>query len=170
VKALIVVDVQNGVYAWDGTEVCQGPRVVATINELISGCRAAGCPVVFVRHEDEELAAGSPEWELLDALNARPGDLLVSKTHGSAFHGTPLDTSLRSAGVDEVAVCGMQTELCVDSTCRHAFALGYGVELASDAHTTFDSGVLPAPQNIAHHNRALSNYCRVLPAGSIVFE
>lgn len=170
VKALIVVDVQNGVYAWEGGEVFAGTRTVTTINELIGRCRAAGSPVVFVQHEDDDLVPGSEPWGILSVLDYRTGDAVVPKRHGSAFHETSLDESLQTAGIDQVVVCGMQTELCVDSTCRHALTLGYEVELVSDAHTTFDSPVLSAAQIVEHHNRTLRNYCDVLPAESIVFE
>ena len=170
VKALIVVDVQNGVYSYEGTEVLAGERTVSTINGLIARCRAAVCPVVFIRHEDDELQPGSEAWGLIGALDVREDDTILSKRHGSAFHDTPLDGLLRSLGVGQVVVCGMQSELCVDSTCRHAFSLGYQVELASDAHTTFDSPALSASQIVDHHNRTLRSYCEVLPAESIAFE
>ena len=168
-KALIVVDVQNGVYAYEGSEVLDGERTVATINGLIARCRTAGCPVIFIQHEDDELLRGSELWEPLSVLDARTDDTVLSKRHGSAFHETPLDGLLRSAGVEEVVVCGMQTEYCVDSTCRHALTLGYQVQLASDAHTTFDSPVLSASQIMDHHNRTLASYCDILPADSIAF-
>ena len=169
-KALIVVDVQNGVYSWDGSEVFVGARTVVTINELIASCRAAGSPVIFVQHEDEYLIPGSEPWQLLSALDVQGNDARLSKRHGSAFDETSLDESLRAAGIGQVVVCGMQTEFCVDSTCRHALTLGYDVELVADAHTTFDSPALSASQIVNHHNGVLRNYCDVLPAESIVFD
>ena len=169
-KALIVIDVQNGVYAYEETEVCAGQAMIATINRLIASARAAGCPVVFVQHQDEWLLAGSHEWELMKELDARVDtDVFVGKRHGSAFHATPLEETLRRMGVDEVVLCGLQTEMCVDSTLRHAAALDFKVSLAEDAHSTFDTATLSAPQIIEHHNRTLANYARVLPAGAITF-
>jgi nicotinamidase-related amidase len=169
-KALIVIDVQNGVYAYEDSAVFAGPALIDTINRLIAAARAAGSPVVFVQHEDEWLHAGSREWELLRELDARVDtDILVGKRHGSAFHATPLEETLRRLGIDEVVLCGLQTELCVDSTLRHAAALDFEVSLAQDAHSTYDSGTLTAPQIIEHHNRTLANYARVLPADAIAF-
>ena len=169
-KALIVIDVQNGVYAYEDSEVFAGQALVATINRLIASARAAGCPVVFVRHEDEWLLAGSHEWELVGELDARSDtDIFVGKRHGSAFHDTPLEETLRRMGVDEIVLCGLQTELCVDSTLRHAVARNFEVSLAEDAHSTFDSGALTAPQIIEHHSRTLANYARVIPADAITF-
>ena len=47
----------------------------------------------------------------------------------------------------------MQTEMCVESTCRGAVSLDYQVTLVADAHTTYDTAVISAEQIIAHHNR-----------------
>ena len=122
-KALIVIDVQNGVYAYEDNAVFAGQAMIATINRLIASPCAAGCPVVFVQHEDEWLIAGSQAWELMKELDVRADtDILVAKRHGSAFHDTPLEETLRRMSVDEVVLCGLQSELCVDSTLRHAAA------------------------------------------------
>ncbi len=169
-QALIVIDVQNGVYAYEDTEVFAGPTLIATINRLIVAARAAGSPVVFVQHEDEWLVAGSPEWELIKDLDARTDtDIFVGKRHGSAFHATPLEEALRRLGVTEVVLCGLQTELCVDSTLRHAATLNFEVSLVQDAHSTYDTATLTAPQIIEHHNRTLANYACVVPADTITF-
>lgn len=48
----------------------------------------------------------------------------------------------------------MQSEYCVDTTCRSALSRDFDVTLASDAHTT---GGPAAARTIAHHNTVLSN-------------
>ena len=53
-------------------------------------------------------------------------------------------------------VTGLQTEFCVDASCRSALNHGYDVTLISDAHTTGDA-VLKASDTIAHHNYTLQN-------------
>jgi len=175
VKALLVIDVQKGVYAWeeDGKveEVQDGPALVATINGLVGAARAAGSPVFFVQHEDEDIVAETTLWDFVDDLDVRrDADHFVRKTHGSAFHDTDLAGTLAQLGVDEVVVCGLQSEFCVDSTVRQAVALGLGVTLVADGHSTFDTEVLTASQIIAHHNRTLGAYVTVAPSDSIEFE
>lgn len=170
-KALLVIDVQNGVYSEEGREVFDGEAMIAGVNRLIASARACGCPVVFVQHQDEWLLADSPEWQLMSGLDARPEtDLFVRKTRGSAFHDTPLKVTLERLGVDEVVLCGLQTEFCVDSTFRHAVGLGFKVVLAEDAHSTLDTPTLSAQRIVAHHNRTLAGYGRVVPAESVSFE
>lgn len=66
------------------------------------------------------------------------GEAVIDKRHYSAFQATDLDTQLGRAGMGGLVICGVQTEVCVDTTCRAAAALGYDVTLVSDAHTTYD--------------------------------
>jgi nicotinamidase-related amidase len=148
VKALVVIDVQNGVLSWEGTQVHEGDSLLSTINGLIASARASGSPVVFVQHEDEWLVPGSHLFELAGGLEARRGvDVVVVKRHGSAFHDTTLEADLRQMAVDELVVCGLQTEMCVDSTVRHAHSLGFTVTLVADAHSTYDSGPSRPPRS-----------------------
>ncbi|HEX3047657.1 MAG TPA: isochorismatase family protein, partial [Bacillota bacterium] len=63
------------------------------------------------------------------------------------------------------------TEFCVDTTCRRAFSLGYETTLVQDAHSTFHSKVLTAPQIIAHHNNVLGGWFVTLKStGEIDFS
>ena len=170
-KALLVIDVQKGIYADEGGTVYAGEALLTAINGLIGAARAAGCPVVFVHHEAEWLTAGSPAWELVDGLDTGDdADLHSRKRHGSAFHDTGLEQTLRGMGVDELIVCGLQSEFCVDSTVRHAYTLGFTVTLVADAHSTWDSASLTAAQIIEHHNRVLATYVAAAPSDTIVFE
>lgn len=152
---LLVIDVQHA--------LCHGrhaafeiDRVIDRLNTLMAAARRAGVPVVLVQHEDEggELAHGGPGWQLAAPLHARPDDARVRKRSPDAFHDTGLQALLRGLGVRHLAVGGLQTEFCVDTTVRRALALGFDVSLAADAHSTQDD-VITAAQAIAHHNRTL---------------
>jgi nicotinamidase-related amidase len=170
VKALLVVDVQNGVFSWEGTQVLAGDALLVTINSLIASARDAGVPVIFVQHQDEWLVPGSEYFELVGDLDARRDvDLFVAKRHGSALHGTTLEATLHELRVDELVVCGLQTEFCIDSTVRHAYALGFDVTLVADAHSTYDSPVLAAAQIVAHHSLTLGSYATVIESAALSF-
>jgi nicotinamidase-related amidase len=62
----------------------------------------------------------------------------VSKSVNSAFYGTPdLDAWLKQNGITELALCGIQTNMCCDVTARMAGNLGYDVWFVIDAMHTF---------------------------------
>ena len=98
---------------------------------------------------------GGADWQFLPALTPAAGELVINKRASDAFYRTPLREALTARGVRHLVVTGVQTELCVDATCRRAASEGFDVTLVADGHTTEDSATLPAAQIIAHHNLAL---------------
>lgn len=143
-QALLVIDLQRG--GFDGQRcppIDAAQRLIGNATTLIDAARAAGTTVVFVRHVEDE--AGSPfetgtiHAQLHEALVPADGDLLVEKRASSSFEGTPLQEMLQSRGVTDLVLCGLQSEFCVTNTARSALALGYGVQVPSDAHGTWPS-------------------------------
>jgi nicotinamidase-related amidase len=167
--AVLVIDMQQGLCEGEG-RAWASDAVIARINQLTHRLREAGVPIVFIQHESTTgyLAHGTREWQLADGLQVQPGDLRVRKKTPDAFLNTDLEALLKARGVDEVIVCGMHTEFCIDTTTRRALALGYPVTLVADAHTSAGNAVLSAPQVIAHHNATLTNISSFGPRVSAV--
>jgi nicotinamidase-related amidase len=156
-SALLVIDVQKFLCTgqWAAFDI---DRVIGNINAVCAKARAAGAPVVFIQHEDEgPLRFESDGWQLDERLAMRPEDVRVRKTTCDSFQKTQLQALLQSHGVDRLVVCGLQSDICVDTTVRRALGLGYPVTLVADAHSTVDNGVLTAAQIAAHHNVTLAN-------------
>jgi nicotinamidase-related amidase len=170
--ALVIIDVQEAMFL-QPTPPHDGPGVVGRIAGLLARARADRIPVYFVQHDGgpgDDLARGTPGWRIHAPLAPLPGEPIVEKRHPSAFHDTDFAARLSAAGIDRLVICGMQTEYCVDTTCRAAFGLGYKVVLVSDAHTTFDTEVLSAAQIQAHHTRTLGgDFARCVPAAEVAF-
>jgi nicotinamidase-related amidase len=154
--ALLVIDVQH--LLCNGDEAAHDiDRVIERINGVAARARAAGAPVFLIQHEDDgPLRHDSQGWQLDRRLSVQPDDLRMRKTACDSFHHTELHALLRSRGIEQLVVCGLQSEYCVDSTVRRALALGYPVVLVSDAHSTIDNGVLPAALISAHHTTTLA--------------
>ena len=153
----MIVDVQQGMFAVRSL-LYRGEEVVRRIAGLLGRARAAGALVVHIQHDGgpgHVLAKGSAGWPHHPLVTPSDGEMVIEKRHSSAFHDTDLHRRLRDAGIDRLIIAGMQTEMCVDSTCRGAVALNYRVALVADAHTTYDTPVLSADLIIAHHNRLL---------------
>ncbi len=83
---------------------------------------------------------------------------MIEKETPDAFHKTTLHQKLKSKGIKRLVIAGLQTEYCIDTTCRRAYSLGYNVILVKDAHSTWDSTNLTAEQIIRHHNRVLGGW------------
>jgi nicotinamidase-related amidase len=142
--ALIVVDVQQGFDdpVWGKRN---NPGCERNIAALIEAWRSNDQPIVFVRHdsseEDSPFRPGQPGNDFQDILAGEP-DLLVAKNVNSSFHGEPdLAAWLRAEGIDRIAVCGIQTNMCCETTARVGANLGFETDFVLDATHTFD---LPA--------------------------
>ena len=141
--ALVVVDVQEGFDDLEHWGPTSNPDCERNVAALVAHWRTMRWPVVVVRHDSRDarspLHPDRPGNALRAFLTDEPPDLLVSKEVNSAFYGTPdLDVWLRERDVEHVVVCGIQTNMCVETTARMAGNLGYRVEVVLDATRTFD--------------------------------
>ena len=149
--ALLLVDVQNGVV--EGAH--ERDAVVAKIGSLVEKARSERVPVVWVQHNDEQLARGSEGWRIVPELSPGDAEPLVEKNYADSFEDTVLESVLSGLGVGRLVVAGAQTDECIRSTIHGAFVRGYDTTLVSDAHTTEDQtewGAPPPDQVIAHTN------------------
>lgn len=172
--ALLVIDMQIALTDMGH----RAKEVLACVSGLIRRARAAGVPVVHVQHHHASwapLKAGAPTWKIHPDVAPAPGEVVIGKTASDAFHETALQTELERRGVKRLVVTGMQTEYCVDTTCRRAISLGYDVTLVADGHTTRD-GLMPADEIIRHHNAVLpglahpDHHVTVVPGHDVRFE
>ena len=98
---------------------------------------------------------GSDSWQLPSVLDVKSSDFKVRKTTPDSFLNTDLNEILTVHNITNVMICGYSTEFCVDTTTRRAAALGYSVQLISDAHTSRDKAHATADQIRKHHNAIL---------------
>ena len=87
---------------------------------------------------------------------------MVQKPTPDSFHETNLHHQLGLRGIKKLIIGGLQTEYCIDTTCRRAVSLGYYVILVQDAHSTWDSPYFTAQQIIEHHNFVLGGWFATL--------
>ncbi|MFF1698673.1 isochorismatase family protein [Streptomyces sp. NPDC058257] len=148
VQALIVVDMQSAFVTGDGA-VPEAARVLDRTTDLITRARAAGALVVQLQNDGEPGTAdepGAPGWELHLPMDAGRGESVLRKTGDDGFEETGLAELLAESGVRDLAVCGVQSEMCVLATARTALDLDFRVVLPHDAHATYD---IPAAEGIS---------------------
>ena len=133
-KALVVIDVQNGVVA-DGHDV---NGVLSRIASLIAHAKSCEIPVVFVQHESDDLVPDTDSWQIRSEIAPTGAEPVIHKRFGDAFIETNFEETLADLGVGHLVITGAQTDACVRSTLVGALRDGYDVTLVSDAHTTSD--------------------------------
>jgi nicotinamidase-related amidase len=158
-RALIVVDMQNGFCHPDGSFARMdmglegADEAVRNAALAVAQARRAGIPVIFTRHvyrpgrADEGralkqnspalagldgLAAGSWDAQVMAELGCGADDLIVDKVRFDAFQWTSLEPLLHGLGAEEIVVCGVITNICVETTIRSAFMRDFPVILLAD--------------------------------------
>jgi len=174
--ALVVIDTQRGMFETPGVPpVPEGERLLGNIEGLIARAREAGTAVVHVRHAGgpgHPLERDTEGWPIHPRVAPAAGEPVVDKEASDSSLHTTLRDELESRGIGCLVLAGMQTDYCVDTTCRRAFGLGYDdVTLTADARGTRDEETLIAAQIIAHHNEVMGNgFADVVPSGEISFR
>lgn len=79
------------------------------------------------------LTFGTWDFQIVDELAPQPADLVIVKSRYSGFHGTSLDSHLRSRGIRNLLFVGIASNVCVESTIRDAYFLEYWPVLIEDA-------------------------------------
>lgn len=140
-RALIVIDVQKGFEEYDIKGERNNPDCEDNIVKLIEAWRNKKLPVVFVKHnsksETSVLRPDQPGNDFKNIITGTP-DLLVTKIVNSAFYGTPdLYKWLQENQIEAVAICGIQTNMCCETTARMSGNLGLDTWFILDATHTF---------------------------------
>ena len=113
---------------------------------------------------------GTFGWEIHPEIAPADDDIIIQKTTPDSFHKTDFEEQLQKQGIEHLVLTGIQTDICVDTTCRRAFSMGYDVTLVEDAHSTWNCGNLSAQQIIDHHNAVLKWFARSRKTSEIEFS
>jgi ureidoacrylate peracid hydrolase len=151
---------KGGSYDLLGMNIVPYQVVIPRIRHLIKTCRSAKIPIFYTQairepsgidlltHTHKILPKSREErirrkticvrgtWDAKIVDDLKPDDRndhVIIKRRDSAFHNTEIEVWLRSIGVDTLVFCGIDTSICVESSLRDAFNIGYDVILISDA-------------------------------------
>lgn len=137
-SALVLIDCQNtytrGVMELDGVQAALEEAAA-----LLDRARTAGIPVVHIQHDDGPGSLYDIEGEsgsIVDRVAPRDGERLVVKNYPNSFVQTDLDEVLKSYGASNLVLAGFMTHMCVNSTARGAFNLGYAPTVVAAATAT----------------------------------
>lgn len=134
--ALLIIDIQEGLTK---EHPIDESIMINHVQRLIDRCHRQSIEVIYVRHHDEGLPFGSDEWQIDKRILPSKNEKIFDKQYNSAFKETGLQEYLDSQGIKQLIIVGMQSEYCIDTTCRVAFELGYKLIIPRNATTTFNN-------------------------------
>jgi nicotinamidase-related amidase len=161
-SALIVIDMQKGMQS-PRLPPRNNPQAEDNIARLLDAWRAAGLPVVCVRHISREAASvfapGQAGAEFQERFAPLGHEHVVEKNVPDAFTGSNLERWLHVRGIRRLVLAGVSTNNSVEVTGRTAGNLGFATTVVADATFTFDmadyGGTLRRAEEV--HLMALAN-------------
>lgn len=137
-SALIIVDAQNsyiqGVMKLDGVDAA-----MQECKKLLERFRSAGQPVFHIRHD---AGPGSPFdvnehiGQIADEVAPIDGEPVITKAYPNSFAQTELDELIKPTGIKNLIITGFMSHMCINSTARGAFSLGYNPTVVASATAT----------------------------------
>jgi len=137
-STLVMIDCQNtytrGVMELDGVSAALDEAA-----ELLDRARTAGIPIIHIQHSDGPGSLYDIDGEsgaIVSQVAPRDGEVVVVKQYPNSFVQTDLDERLKAMGATNLVLAGFMTHMCVNSTARGAFNLGYAPTVVAAATAT----------------------------------
>jgi nicotinamidase-related amidase len=148
-----------------GNDVSQLARAVPPIAAVLAGARRIGLPVIHTREGHlpdlsdappakvargapslrigdpgpmgRILIRGEPGHDIVPELYPRADEIVIDKPGKGAFYATELSDVLQKYGIETLLVCGVTTEVCVNTTVREANDRGYRCVVIADGCASY---------------------------------
>ena len=137
--ALLVIDAQDSFKVSPRWALRDNPAFEDNVAALLRAFRAARLPLAFVLHADDDpgFEETSPHFRVMTGLEPRAGEPTFVKRTRNCFTSTALLPWLLARGVRRVAIAGIQTDQCCETSARVARDLGFEVDFITEATLTF---------------------------------
>lgn len=155
---LLIVDMQKALVE---AHPYHEKDVIENIKKLLDGCRKKEIEVIYVRHDDGEgsdLTREMDGWQIENQVAPLESEIIFEKEYNSAFVKTGLKDYLNQKEIETIILVGMQTEYCMDATCKSAFEHGYKVIIPENTNTTFDNEYLTGDRLFEFYNYKIWNH------------
>lgn len=143
-QALIVIDIQNEYFENGGLTLSNSVAVSLNAQKVLNHFREKKLPIAHIQHLSANpevmplFVEGTNGAEIHENVKPLPGEAIFKKYYPNSFRDTALLEYLNKNDVTEVVITGMMTQMCVDSTTRAAFDLGFKCTVIGDACDTMD--------------------------------
>ena len=139
--ALLIVDIQNDYFPGGAMENVGATEAARQAASLLAAFRRKSLPVIHIQHISTRPGAtfflpNTAGAEIHESVAPEKSETLFRKHFPSAFRETPLLEHLRKERIHRLAIAGMMTHMCIDTTTRAAADLGFSCTLAHDACAT----------------------------------
>src|SRR5436190_563390 len=177
--ALLIVDIQNDYFPGGAMENVGSTAAAGQAASLLKVFRGKSLPVIHIQHISTRPGAtfflpDTAGAEIHESVRPEKSETLFRKHFPSAFRETALLDHLRKENISRLAIAGMMTHMCIDTTTRAAADLGFTCLLAHDACATralsFKGVQVPAENVQAAYLAGLGACAKVMTASEVAAE
>lgn len=177
---LVLVDVQNDYFPGGSMELAGMEEAARNAAEVLASFRRTAAPAFHIRHVATRPGStfflpGTAGADIAEIVAPLKGEPVLEKHFPNSFRETTLADLLRENDVEEIVFCGAMTHMCIDTTVRAAFDLGFRCVVVDDACATrnlrFGDVLVEAAQVQAAFLAALSSpFARVISTTELLRE
>ncbi|WP_195935872.1 cysteine hydrolase family protein [Lactococcus lactis] len=142
-QALLIIDIQNDYFEGGKNELYEPEKALLKVNQLEEKFLSEQKNIIYIQHIKDQINAdffevGTIGSELHPNLKVQEDSIIIEKHFPNSFLNTSLEETLKKLSIDQLVICGMMTQMCVDSTTRAAKELGFQPILIADGTATKD--------------------------------
>lgn len=142
-KALLIIDIQNDYFEGGAHQLVGSKEAAIKAKSILEKFRKENLPIIHIQHISTYPGAtfflpNTTGVEIHVDVYPKDGEKVIQKNFPNSFRDTELLQHLKSLNISDLIVCGMMTQMCVDTTVRAAKDLGFNCTLIGDACATLD--------------------------------
>lgn len=143
IKALIIIDIQNDYFENGKMELVGSEKASKNAKTILEFFRDKKLPIVHIQHIATSPAAtfflpNTEGVKINKNVEPKGDEKVIIKHYPNSFRETELLDFLKSIQISELVICGMMTHMCIDTTTRAAYDLGFKSIVIGDACATKD--------------------------------
>jgi nicotinamidase-related amidase len=137
-SALIMVDCQN-TYRYGVMQLCHVEPAIKEAQQLLQMARDLKVPILHIQHD---AGVGTPYdltaeiGQISEEVSPNYGESVITKNYPNSFIATPLEAQLKALNIENIVIAGFMTHMCINSTARGAFNLGFKPTVVASACAT----------------------------------
>jgi nicotinamidase-related amidase len=137
-SALIMVDCQN-TYRRGMMQLTNVESAIKEAQKLLQLARDLKAPIIHIQHD---AGIGTPYdvtadiGQISDEVAPKNGESVINKNYPNSFIATSLEDQLKALNIENVVIAGFMTHMCINSTARGAFNLGFKPTVVASACAT----------------------------------
>lgn len=143
IKALIIIDIQNDYFENGKMELVGAEKASKNAKTILEFFRDKKLPIVHIQHIATSPAAtfflpNTEGVKINKNVEPKGDEKVIIKHYPNSFRETELLDYLKSMQISELVICGMMTHMCIDTTTRAAYDVGFKSIVIGDACATKD--------------------------------